>query len=473
MSDSPTGLAIDPLQMAEMRTQGRYALIAKAILLLCTVTSPLWLTALFFTAPRWLPYLSSLFCVPVLAILCAGMFTFVWRGDSFLKLLFGAGILARLAFTGLYVWVGYVIYNSGVDAFHYWTAGCRTADSFASLGWSAFEPPYWSTNLIGYICAIITLMIGSSIQTLFVLFAFAALWGGYFFYRAFCIAFPEGDRRLYGLLVVLLPSTLFWSSAISKDALEQLFIGITAFAFANLMRRLSGDNLVLCGLGILGVMMVRPHIAVMLAMSMIVPFVISKTHGGWKTAAAKVILVPLLLGGTAYIASQAKVFLEDTTGQVTGATVDQITRNNQIGGSAFNQGQSLAVRAVQAPFLIFRPFPWEARGGMAVLASAEGLWLMWFAWKKRKVFRAGIRRWREPYICFILVYALLFAVTFAATSSNFGIIARQRIMLLPLLLMLFCTKFQYVAPRVVRLPGMRNPRLAGMLPVPRIDRVRF
>ena len=150
-----------------------------------------------------------------------------------------AGLVAHMAASSVFLWVGFFVYGGTVDAFHYWTVGLQLAEKFQIAGWTAFQPPYWSTNLINNMCGIATLLIGDALPTLFIGFALVSLAGGYLFYRAFTIAFPDGDRWLFGLLVILLPSLLFWSSFVGKDSLIQYFIALTAFGFARLTQRAS------------------------------------------------------------------------------------------------------------------------------------------------------------------------------------------------------------------------------------------
>ena len=181
--------------------------------------------------------------VPLISYACVLLFNRVWRNDRFVKLLFGAGIGMRIAAAGAYVWLGFFVFNVAADAFHYWTAGLALDTGFASLGWSVFRPPWTSTNLICNLCGLLTITIGNAMPTFFVLFAFIALWGAYFFYRAFCIAFPNGNRGLYGVMLVLLPSMVYWSSAIGKDALEQFFIGLSAYGFARTVKQISAGSI--------------------------------------------------------------------------------------------------------------------------------------------------------------------------------------------------------------------------------------
>ncbi len=452
------------IKPAENVARRRYGLTVRLIALGCILSSPVWLWALFFSAAQDV-YAPSLIVVPLVVLGCVVTFMPLWRGNPYLKQLLSTGILARLAAVSLYIWIGVFVYDTSVDSFHYWSVGRQRVADFSVVGWSTFQPPFWNTNLINNICGFVMLAIGDTLPGLFVLFTLAALWGGYLFYRAFCIAFPTGDIALYGMLALLLPSNLFWSSAIGKDALAQLFIGLAAFGFAKVCQRLETRSILTCAMGTAGVLAVRPHIAAMLGVAFTLPFALGKSRGGWKNLAAKIVLVPILVGASLLLISQASEFvgLETADSQSSIETVDRLTKSTQIGGSAFNADQSLPMRIAESPFLMFRPFPWEVSGGMSAVASVEALGLLWFAWKRRRRMLAALRNWREPFVAFILVYSLIFSVAFAAATSNFGILVRERIMMVPLLLMLFCARLEPVGAK--RLMPVRNFAFPGTRPV--------
>jgi hypothetical protein len=462
----------DVTQLQEMRAWARYFNIAKLAAFVGILCAPFALWGLFWTSPRDYPFLSSMLFVPLVIYGCVTLSSRVWRRDRFIKLLFGAGIAVRLAATGAYVWLGFFVYNVAVDAFHYWTIGLTLANEFSGIGWAAFQPPWSSTNLICNICGIITLATGNAMPTLFVIFALAALWGGYFFYRAFCIAFPEGNRGLYGVLVVLTPSIVYWSSAIGKDALAQLFIGISAYGFARAVRRMSARAIMICAIGIAGATASRPHVGAMLAIGMLLPFTLGRTRGGWVTVSAKVVLVPILVASTYLTVRQAQSFVgvESTDFRSSVDRLREQSQSTQTGGSTYNEGESLPRRVIQGPFLAFRPFLWEAHSAMAGVAALEGLALLVFAWCKRMDFWALVRRWRDPYVLFILVYSLEFAVIFAAATSNFGILVRQRIMMVPVFLMLFCAKLPASRAVAGLAPAYRKFGFRGRLPAPQLGR---
>jgi hypothetical protein len=312
---------------------------------------------------------------------------------------------------------------------------------------------------------------GNALPTLFVIFSLAALWGGYFFYRAFCVAFPQGNRGLYGLLVVLLPSILYWSSAIGKDALEQLFIGISAYGFARVVRRLDFWAILIAAVGIAGASALRPHVGAILAISMLLPFALGRTKGGWMTVTAKIFLLPVLVSCTFFLVKQAQSFVGAESADLQSGihVLEERNIDTQYGDSTFNQGGSLIKRIVQGPFLPFRPFPWEIHNSMSAVAAVEGLGLFFLLWRKRRECWALIRKWREPYIGFILAFALQFSVIFAAVTSNFGLLVRQRIMLVPIVVMLFCARLP--AREVVAAPfARRNSWFRTRLPLPQLGR---
>jgi hypothetical protein len=455
---------------AELRSDHRYRFIIKIVFVFCLLTLPLWMSALFFSSPWDYAYLASMLWVPLMLVVCALGFNRVSHGDSYLRDLLGAATLARLAFTGLYIWMGFYLYDAGVDAFHYWTMGKRIINSYSFIGWAAFAPPYWSSNLINNLCGLIMMVTRDALPALFLMFALAALWGGYFFYRAFEVSFPQGDKKAFGLLAVLLPSILFWSSAIGKDALAQLFIGIACYGYSKWSRNPKGSAAAICIFGIGGMLAVRPHIAAMLAVAMAMPYTLGRTHEGWMGKSAKIVILPLVLASTFMLVRQAGKFVGVESGdtQTDIKRADALTKETQIGGSAFNEGGTLPVRLAEAPFMMFRPFPWEIRNVTTAVSSVEAGGLLIFCWRRRREFREVARQWRRPYVGFLMGYTVLFSIAFAAATSNFGILVRQRIMMVPIFLMLFCAvkaRTRYPAGRRVR----GNPWLRA--PAPRAERV--
>ena len=181
---------------------------------------------------------------------------------------------------------------------------------------------------------------------------------------------------------------------------------------------------------------------------MLVPFTVGKAKGGWFTVAIKVLLVPVLAAGTYFMISQAQTFVgaEGSDFQSSVSRLKAQSQHSDAGGSTFNQGESMSRRIIQGPFLVFRPFPWEAHNAVSAFAALEGAALFFLAWRKRRDAWALMRHWREAYVLFILIFTLEFSVIFSAATSNFGILVRERIMLVPIFLMIFCAKLPATYP---------------------------
>lgn len=452
------------------RNVARYVLVVKVVAFASIISSPLWLAALFFTSPQEYSPASSLVCVPVLAIFGTATVIHFSQRDPYLRRLMLAGLVAHMVASSLFLWVGFTVYGGTVDAFHYWTQGLQIAGRFQIVGWDAFHGPYWSTNLISNICGIGALLIGDGLPTLFIISSFVSLAGAFLFYRTFTIAFPKGDRWLFGLLVVLLPSLLFWASFVGKDSLIQYFIALTAYGFARITHRPTPSSVLFCAIGLAGALLVRAHVAAMLAIAITLPYAIGKSRSHTAGRVAKFILIPVLAVGTYFLVRQAKDFIDLQNDNSAGVLqqADIITRNSQIGGSAFNEGTSLSLRIAASPFLLFRPFPWEMHNAMGVVPALESLGLIYLVAVRRREIGFTFRRWRDPFVSFLLTYSAIFLVTFGGSISNFGILLRQRIMVIPAVLMILCAEQKVTA----RLSPQRMKDRLSLLPSERISRAR-
>jgi hypothetical protein len=86
--------------------------------------------------------------------------------------------------------------------------------------------------------------------------------------------------------------------------------------------------------------------------------------------------------------------------------------------------------------VLFRPLPFEAHSTLSFIAAAEGVVLLVLvvaSWQRLRTAPRRIRR--QPYIAYAVGFILVFVLAFSA-FSNFGLLARERTQMLPLLLVL-------------------------------------
>jgi 4-amino-4-deoxy-L-arabinose transferase-like glycosyltransferase len=436
--------------------------IVKLVGFICVLSAPLWVYGLFFPFPSYFGIENHLPTVLLVLVLVLAvqlvLIQKVSSGNRFTAEVMGVGFLLKLAAVSAYMYMTFHVYEGTADALLYFGMGSRIADGFSLTGDWNFPRPFWSTNIFIIINGVLIYIIGPAFQAIMIIFATLSFWGQYLLFRAFCIAFPGGRHKVAALFMFCFPSIVFWTSTIGKDAVILFFIGACCYGFAKMKERTDPIALVTVLVSLGGVMLVRPHVAAMLATAFAYAYLLSRNRTGLLGMAAKIVGIALLLLVSVYLVAQARTFLD--LGDI-GQTVSVLTRVgdlNQFGGSAFGSSTFL-YRLVAAPFLLFRPFPWEVRSPQAAIAGIEALGLVIFVWRRREFVRSFLRTWREnAFVLFSWVYILEFSLVFAGAITNFGTLARQRVMLLPMALMVILSQR---VPTVgsLRITAIRKPEL--------------
>ena len=281
----------------------------------------------------------------------------------------------------------------------------------------------------------------------FMVFSWFGFLGCHLFYRAFRTAFPDGDGRRYALLVFFFPTLLFWPSSIGKEAFMMLVLGAAALGAAELLiGRLRG--IVWLGLGLWGAAVVRPHMALLVGAGLVLAVPIAMRRGGASREGRQrgllgsaVLVLALLLAGSALIGVAESFFgMDSLNKESTQEVLDRVEEQTAEGGSSFtNLSPNNPVGfAFDSVTILFRPFPNEAHNVMAMFAAAEGVALLVLCVvSRRRVARLPRELLRRPYAVFSVVYTFAFLYAFSSVL-NFGILARQRSQLLPVLFVLIC-----------------------------------
>jgi len=434
----------------------QYVSMNKGLGFIAFLSLPLSISALLFSGDY--DYASAIGLIPLLLLINVVLVMVFSTRDPLLRQTMLGATAVKIAGAGLYLFMCYRVYDNGADALHYFTVGQGLANAFWSRGEWPLMFPLWSTSLVNTIVAHLILIVGPSMPALFVLFAFFSLWGGYFFYRAFCLIFPNGNRAAASVLLFFLPSIVLWTSSIGKDAIIALFLGIAAYGFALVRTRPGPRSYVVLSIGLAGAMAIRPHVAAMLSVAMVFPYLFAKNLRGIAGGVYKVAGLLILAAASVFLVSQAQDFLQMSDFKNATSVIERISNANREGGSGFGAGSSLPARVAMAPLLLFRPLPWEIHNPQSAVASLEGLTLLFLLWRRRNGLLQLVRGWRaNPYVLFIVLYAGVFCVTFAAASSNFGTLSRMRVMLLPFAVMMLCgaPAVQRASASAVRAPQPR------------------
>ena len=354
-----------------------------------------------------------------------------------LALKLGAGLVRFVVTFG--------VYDGLADASTYHSAGELLAVDYRHGDFSADLGRFIGTGFIKAVTGLLYAFTGPTKLGAFFVFSCLGFWGLYLFYRAFCLACPEGDQWRYARLIFLLPSLLFWPSSIGKEAWMTFTLGLAAFGGARILARRRG-GFTLLGAGVLGVVAVRPHVGAILMVSLVGAYLLRRAPSGdsllWPIAKiagilALVVVLVVVVGQTRELFGVKDRFNAEAVSQV----LEKARSQTSEGGSVFSASQSttnfsLARFPSALMSVLFRPFPWEAKNVLALVASLEGIVLLGlFVASFRRVTGAVRSVLRTPYVVLCLCYSLLFVYGFSS-FANFGVLTRQRVQLFPFLLVL-------------------------------------
>jgi hypothetical protein len=431
------------------------------------IGAPFWLHELFFAYQEDLPLplLTVIIVVLMIVAFNFALLLHVTRGQPWLRRLMSVALLSKLAAVALYITMVVRVYHYVADVAHYFSLSRTMASTYAQIGVLTVPDPLWGTNFVPFLTQCLFIVTGSSIAVGMVFFACLAFWGTFFLYRAFSISFHKAAcSQALPMLIFLLPSCVFWTSSIGKDAIVMFGSGMAAYGFSWVNNRFGLRGYFMLAGGLCVVMSVRPHMAGLMAIALIFPYVIGANRTGLAGIALKAVGIPAFLALTVLLVSKAETYVDMQDFSQTGQVLRTVARNNRhivAGDSTF--GESLTSRMALAPFLLIRPFPFEVHNVQGAIASAEGLFLLIFFVRRRKSFYRILGQLRSnPFLMFLALYALEFTLIFAAATSNFGLLNRQRVMLLPFALMLFLADQDVPLYKLIRIPSNQvNADLLG------------
>jgi hypothetical protein len=270
------------------------------------------------------------------------------------------------------------------------------------------------------------------------LFGALAFIGVVFFYLAFR---PwVGDSRslfIYAVLLFFMPSILFWPSSIGKDAVMILALGLGAYGASWLLQGGYTRGLAFLVPGLALTAGLRAHVATLMAAGVLLALLLARRtrdSSGWM---GRLVIAAVVIIGLTAVASTAAVnlqldpssdgldrFLEDTQ-------LHTSQGGSEVVGSPVSNPLDLPEAAMR---VLLRPFPHEASNAAMLLSALETTLLLGIVvWRFPHMWR-NVRRIRGmPYVLFAALYTAGFVVAFSAIF-NLGILARQRVQVLPLLL---------------------------------------
>lgn len=223
----------------------------------------------------------------------------------------------------------------------------------------------------------------------------------------------------------------------------------------------------LIAVGCLALGMVRPHIAALAGFAVALAVVARRTpierRSAFAPFAKAALLVAIGLGMVVAVGQLEDFFgVDDFNQAAVQTTLDEVQRRTGKSNSEVVTDSDTDLDPSRFPIafsnVVLQPYPWQATNLQSMIASAESVFLMTLlvvGW--RRIVGALRAAFREPYVIMCVTYVVLFVYGFSS-FSNAGILVRQRVQVLPFLLVLISL------PAVTR--TWRNPLEQSRVPAP-------
>jgi hypothetical protein len=418
-----------------------------SILIVSGVIVVLWVIALVVMLGRsTYDYWGALLIAPVLFAASIPMMSRQARreNDGRVFWLFFLGLIAKFVFTLIRYYISFDLYNKA-DARGFYRAGAAISRRFLSGNFSPqLKGPLTDTNFIKFFTGIVFTITRPTLLGGFFIFTWLAFLGAYCFYRAYVIAVPEGRQRTYAALLLFLPSILYWPASIGKDAWLMFALGVATLGAAKIIAERLRSGLLLCALGLAGAAVVRPHVALGIAVGLAGAYVVrrqSRERARELAAFAKILSLVIPFAGVAILTILTFRYIGHrglSTQSGIGTILQQTQSASAGGGSSFSASlPTTPLGAVKAAFtVLFRPLVIEATNIQTLASAVEGSFLILLVLIRIRWVLAALRSIRRQPFVMVAIGYLLVSIAALSTISNFGILTRQRTLLFPLFFVL-------------------------------------
>lgn len=332
-----------------------------------------------------------------------------------------------------------------------------------------------TTGAMDAIAGFLSFFTGGSTYTLCLTVAIAAYFGKVALYRAFSESFPEVLHRRLMVAAMLVPSVVFWSSALLKESVAICGMGYLVLGLVRL-RRTPGVSLLQMGGGAVVIGLVKGYILLPMALATgayfyfeSLPIVRRSVRPvqlalGAGVAVGGVVLLSHIFPSYSVdnLAEQAAVY-QDVGQIVRGASTYAIGDPSQV----TLMGQ-LRFAPIALATSLFRPLLFEANSvqvAVNALETAVVLFVMIRALARRGFGPARALIFRSPMLVLSLVFTLTFGIAVGLTTTNLGALSRYRMPLVPFLwTLVLILDARHHAPEAVARVTHAKPKLQKRLP---------
>lgn len=392
-------------------------------------------------------------------------------------------------------------YFGGGDMLLYWETGVPMADAlrsdftyfapaimegfFRADEFSApveFMPGGGSTTSMSAVAIWILFLLGNSLYAAVLLVSVFSYLSKVLLYRAIRTEFPEHLRRYVLIGLALLPTAVFWSSALLKEPIIMTALGPLVLGLRWLLaRHRQGLAVVMIVMSATVVSLIKPYVLMALSIAAAVFYFWSRLFSK-DSAALKpfAIITAGLIGAGGFVMGNRYFVKAENEDAVSSFSKQRQVGYGVEGGSNFSielgppQEDASANRSViselaLAPIALFtalfRPLIFEARNAvqLANAIEATALLVIFIQIIRRRGWRGLINAVRaSPTLMFCAIFTLALAVGTGLSTTNMGTLSRYRAPMMPFFFtLLLVLRYEFEAQRsALRVRGL-SPAVAA------------
>ena len=301
------------------------------------------------------------------------------------------------------------------------------------------------------IAAIVNLIAFNSFLALTLIYSFLTYFFTWRTFRLFVSLYPTLEREL-SIAFLMIPSVIFWGSAIGKDSVVFAAIMNLIYVYYDLAikRNLKISNFVSLVVTVFIISLVRGYVLYTLIASLTLMTAIYYRNL-FRSSIIRFIALPFfLLGGVggaylfiANIGSSASTYSVDSLQKTAeGFHSWHTTLGESVGGSFYSLGDDVDYSPIgilrKAPLALtitqFGPFIWQVRNPVMLISGVESLIFLFFFLKvffSIKAYKAYNILFKDHVILFCICFIAILGIAIGMTSFNYGALVRYRIPMLP------------------------------------------
>jgi hypothetical protein len=278
-------------------------------------------------------------------------------------------------------------------------------------------------------------------------FSFIGIWK---FYNLVTTLY-KGHEKTFFLIIICLPSLLFWGSGLMKDTYVLSATCWVTYNFHKIFieRRKILVNILFMILNLLIIINIKSYVILSLLPGMLL-WINSAYLKQIKNKFIKVILFPIIISAISFVGFFAFSNINSLMGKYgdVDSAIEQakiiqkdLLREEQYGTNSYNIGEidgTIGGMIKLAPLAIFtaiyRPLPNEIGSPLMVISVIENVILIFLTFFVAiRINPISLIRYiiNEPFLVFALTFSFIFAFGVGIASTNFGALVRYKIPLMP------------------------------------------